>query len=44
MGDEVRYMADAVARGWISGDGEYTRRCHDLLEQQLSVPRVLLTT
>jgi dTDP-4-amino-4,6-dideoxygalactose transaminase len=44
MGEEVRYMADAVARGWISGDGEYTRRCHDLLERELSVPRVLLTT
>jgi dTDP-4-amino-4,6-dideoxygalactose transaminase len=44
MGEEVRYMADAVARGWISGDGEYTRRCHALLEHELSVPRVLLTT
>ena len=32
------------ARGWTSGDGEYTRRSHDLLERELAVPRVLLTT
>ena len=44
MGDEVRYMADAVARGWISGDGEYTRRCHDLLRRELGSRAVFLTT
>lgn len=43
-GNEQRYMREAIARGHISGDGEFTRRCHDLLERELSVPRVLLTT
>src|SRR6266542_3182863 len=37
-------MAEAVARGLISGDGEFTRRCRELLERELGVPAVLLTT
>ena len=44
MGDEVRYMADAVDRGWISGDGEYTRRCNELLQRELGSRAVFLTT
>lgn len=43
-GKEQEYMAQAIANGHISGDGEFTRRCHSLLEQQLGVPKVLLTT
>ncbi|HYG65826.1 MAG TPA: dTDP-4-amino-4,6-dideoxygalactose transaminase [Thermoanaerobaculia bacterium] len=43
-GKEMEYIQDAVARGHLSGDGYYTRRCHDLLEELLGVPRVLLTT
>ncbi len=43
-GDEYAYMADAVARGHISGDGVYTRKCQTLLERELGAPRVLLTT
>jgi len=43
VGEEMRYVADAVRRGRISGDGEYTRRCHRLLEQELGAPKVLLT-
>jgi dTDP-4-amino-4,6-dideoxygalactose transaminase len=43
-GSELAYMADAVGRGHISGDGVYTRKCHDLLERTLGVPKVLLTT
>ena len=37
-------MAEALARGQISGDGEFTRRCQDLLARGLGVPAVLLTT
>jgi dTDP-4-amino-4,6-dideoxygalactose transaminase len=44
MGQEVRYMADAVARGHISGDGEYTRRCQELLRSELGCSAVFLTT
>ena len=43
-GDEYRYIAEAIANGHASGDGPFTRRCHELLEQELRVPRVLLTT
>jgi dTDP-4-amino-4,6-dideoxygalactose transaminase len=43
-GDELRYMADAITRGQTAGDGAYTARCHEFLQRELSVPRVLLTT
>lgn len=43
-GTEERYLLDAVARGHISGDGEYTKRCGRLLEEALGVSRCLLTT
>jgi dTDP-4-amino-4,6-dideoxygalactose transaminase len=44
VGNEIRYVSEAVARGHISGDGEFTRRCHELLQRDLGVPAVLLTT
>ncbi|NOT29100.1 MAG: dTDP-4-amino-4,6-dideoxygalactose transaminase [Planctomycetes bacterium] len=43
-GKEQTYIATAVERGHISGDGEFTRRCSELLERELGAPRVLLTT
>lgn len=43
-GQEQSYISDAITRGQISGDGYYTRKCHALLEQQLKVSKVLLTT
>ena len=44
VGNEMQYMADAVAAGKISGDGIYTKKVNALLEQELDVPRALLTT
>lgn len=44
VGRECEYMAEAVALGHISGDGEFTRRCHELLKRELGVAAVLLTT
>ncbi len=44
VGNELAYMNEAVARGHISGDGEFTRRCQDLLQRELGVANVLLTT
>jgi dTDP-4-amino-4,6-dideoxygalactose transaminase len=38
------YIAEAVDKGHISGDGLFTKRCHVLLEQILGVQKVLLTT
>ena len=43
-GNEYKYIAEAIANGHASGDGPFTRRCHELLEAGLGVPRVLLTT
>lgn len=43
-GNEYKYMAEAIANGHASGDGPFTRRCHELLERELGVPKVLLTT
>ena len=43
-GNEYRYMAEAIANGHASGDGPFTRRCHELLERELGVRKVLLTT
>lgn len=43
-GREHPYMAEAVANGHISGDGSFTKRCHDLLQEKLGVPKALLTT
>jgi len=37
-------MAEGIASGHVSGDGPFTRRCHELLERALNVPKVLLTT
>jgi len=43
-GNEYRYIAEAISSGQASGDGPFTRRCHELLEHELQVPKVLLTT
>ena len=43
-GNEYNYIAQAIANGHASGDGLFTRRCHELLERELGVLRALLTT
>jgi dTDP-4-amino-4,6-dideoxygalactose transaminase len=43
-GRELEYVRRAVEGGHISGDGPYTRRCEELLEEAIGVDRVLLTT
>lgn len=44
VGTEIAYMAEAVRNGHISGDGPFTKECEVLLEKELVVPKVLLTT
>ncbi|MCK6444804.1 MAG: dTDP-4-amino-4,6-dideoxygalactose transaminase [Planctomycetes bacterium] len=44
VGNELEYLSDTLRRGHISGDGHYTKLCHALLEAELGVPKVLLTT
>ncbi len=43
-GNEYKYIGEAIANGHASGDGPFTRKCHELLEQELQAPKVLLTT
>ena len=44
IGQEMEYLAQAVANGHISGDGEFTKRCHRLLEETIGAQKALLTT
>jgi dTDP-4-amino-4,6-dideoxygalactose transaminase len=44
VGKELEYMKKAIENGHISGDGEFTKKCHSLLESQLGCKKVLLTT
>lgn len=44
LGAELRYMSEAIERGHASGDGYFTKRCHALLEREVGVQKVLLTT
>ena len=43
VGAELANIADALARGQLAGDGHYTRRCHQWLEQRLGCRHALLT-
>jgi dTDP-4-amino-4,6-dideoxygalactose transaminase len=43
-GNEYKYIAEAIANGHASGDGPFTRKCHEFLEAELGVRKVLLTT
>jgi len=43
-GSELDYIAQAIAIGHISGDGPFTKKCQESLEEALGVPKVLLTT
>jgi len=43
-GNELTYISEAINNQHISGDGGFTKRCSELLENDLGVPKVLLTT
>lgn len=44
IGNELEYIQQAITNWHISGDGTFTKKCHQLLEDVLAVPKVLLTT
>ncbi len=44
VGKELEYITQAVRNGHISGDGEFSHRCQDVLEAITGATRVLLTT
>jgi dTDP-4-amino-4,6-dideoxygalactose transaminase len=43
IGHELDYIADAVSRGHLSGDGHYTRLCNRWFEENLHCRKALLT-
>ena len=44
IGNELKYIEDAVKSGKISGDGIFTKKCQDFFQAKYSFPKVLLTT
>lgn len=44
QGNELEYIQQAITNMHISGDGVFTKRCNSLLESELDVTKVLLTT
>jgi len=42
-GKELDYIRQAIANLHVSGDGFFSQKCQALLEQELGVPKVLLT-
>ena len=44
IGKESEYVLDAVNKGHISGDGEYTKKCAKNLEELSGTKKALLTT
>lgn len=44
VGNELQYISQAVAAEKLAGDGPFTKQCNALLEQELGIPKVLLTT
>lgn len=43
VGRELFYIAQAVMSGHLAGDGEFTARCHRLIEERFGVRKALLT-
>ena len=43
-GNEKEYIAEAIAANKICGDGQFTKKCHALLEKMTGSQKVLLTT
>ena len=43
-GNEERYILESIKSNKISGDGEFTKKCHKWFEDKLNCKKVLLTT
>ncbi|EOV2664391.1 dTDP-4-amino-4,6-dideoxygalactose transaminase [Enterobacter ludwigii] len=44
QGKELFYISQAVSYGKISGDGFFTKKCHEFFEDKYAFKKVLLTT
>ena len=43
-GKELVYIAEAISRGHISGDGYFSKKCADFFEKEFGCSKALLTT
>lgn len=43
-GKEAKYIQDAITNGKLSGDGIYTKKCHEWFETEFAASKALLTT
>lgn len=43
-GNEEKYVLESIKSSKISGDGEFTKRCHGWFEERLGCKKALLTT
>lgn len=44
LGNEIKYIKDAVDNHKICGDGKYTKKCNEWIENKTKVKKALLTT
>lgn len=44
VGNELKYIEDAINAGHLSGDGKYSKECHKWLEKTIGTKKALLTT
>lgn len=44
VGNEEKYIAQAIAKHKLCGDGEFTKKCNEKLEQMTGTAKALLTT
>ena len=44
LGHELAFVREAIDNGHMSGDGPFTKRCEQLLEEETGAGRALLTT
>lgn len=44
IGKELFYISQSILNDHAAGDGEFSKRCHALLQEELGVYKVLLTT
>lgn len=44
VGNELDYVREAVDRGHLTGNGAYSKRCHQFFEQRYGMSKCLLTT
>ena len=44
VGNEIRYIKNAIARKHISGAGRYTEKCNQIFEEKFLIKKSILAT